>query len=86
VTGNVDDVSLPELRVAKTSGNEVVLRFGASPPYDYFVQASSTPFSHDWETIGTFRAKLEYFDAEISDPITNGMRFYRLEKVHCSCR
>lgn len=85
VRGNVDDISLPELRVTKSS-NQIVLRFLALPPYDYFVQASSKPFSHDWETIGTFRAKLNSFEAEISDPMTNGMRFYRVEKVHCGCR
>jgi len=86
VKGNVDDVSLPELRVTVNGSNQVVLRFLAAPPYDYFVQASSSAFSHEWETIGTFTAKLEYFDAEISDPLTNGMRFYRVEKVHCGCR
>lgn len=86
VTGNVDDISLPEIRVTKNSSNQVVLRFLASPPYDYFVQSSSKPFSHDWETIGTFRATLTSFEADISDPIANAMRFYRVEKVHCGCR
>ena len=77
---------MPQLGLTKNSSNQVVLRFVASPPYDYFVQSSSTPFSHDWETIGTFRANLNSFEAEISDPITNAIRFYRVEKVDCGCR
>jgi hypothetical protein len=85
IVGNVDGILRPELLVARQTNN-VVLRFLASPPYDYFVQTSSTPFSHDWETIGSFRAKVESFAAEVSDPITNGLRFYRVEKVPCGCR
>jgi hypothetical protein len=86
VVGNVDDVSLPELRVVRGTNEQVVLRFLASPPYDYFVQASSVVHSHDWETIGRFRAKVESFEAEISDPASNALRFYRLEKIPCGCR
>ena len=86
VTGNVDGISLPQLSVTREINDQVVIRFLASPPYDYFVQASSAPLSHDWQTISSFRAKLQSFDAEVSDPMTNVLRFYRIEKVHCGCR
>jgi hypothetical protein len=86
ISGNIDGVLPPELSVATEETNRVVVRFLASPPYDYFVQASSTPFSHDWETIQSFRAKLSSFEATVTDPATNGLRFYRVEKVPCECR
>src|SRR5204862_5178657 len=86
IVGNIDGMLMPELSLVAEETNAVVLRFLASPPYDYFVQTSSTPFSHDWETIKSFRAKLSSFEVEVSDPITNGLRFYRVEKVPCGCR
>jgi hypothetical protein len=86
IKGNVDDVTSPELGIARGDGGQVLLRFQASPPYDYYLQASSTPFSHDWETLATFRAKLQTYPVEFSDPVTNALRFYRLEKIHCGCR
>jgi len=89
VLGNIDDIARPELTIVRTETNHVVLRFLASPPYDYSLQASSAtpvPFSHEWETIRNFRAKLNAVEVEVSDPITNGLRFYRLEKVNCGCR
>jgi len=86
VAGNSDGVSLPQVSVVQDTNGHVVIRFLATPPYDYFVQATSAPLSHDWETIGTFTAKLESFEAEISDPMTKVLRFYRVEKVHCGCR
>jgi len=86
VKGNIDDISLPELSVSRATNNQVLLRFLASPPYDYFVQATSAPLSHDWETLGSFRAKLAPFEAEIADSVTNALRFYRIEKVFCGCR
>lgn len=86
VKGNIDDISLPELSVSRATNNQVLLRFLASPPYDYFVQATSAPLSHDWETLGSFRAKLTSFEAEIADSVTNALRFYRIEKVFCECR
>ena len=85
VVGNVDGISLPEPIIVRET-NRLVIRFLASPPYDYFVQATSAPLTHGWETIGTFRAKVESFEAEVSDSLTNGLRFYRVEKIHCGCR
>jgi hypothetical protein len=85
IVGNVDSIVTPDLLITRET-NRVVLRFLASPPYDYFVQTSSALLSHDWETIKSFRAKLQSFEAEVSDPVTNGLRFYRVEKVPCGCR
>jgi hypothetical protein len=85
IVGNVDGISMPKLAIGRET-NSVVLRFSAVPPYDYFVQASPTLFSHEWETIKSFQAKLQSFEAEVVDPITNGIRFYRVEKVPCGCR
>jgi hypothetical protein len=87
VVGNVDQTARPEITFFPPQAvPNVVLRFQAAPPYDYFVQASSAPFSNEWETIKTFRAKLQTLEVEISDPITNVVRFYRVEKVPCGCR
>lgn len=86
IAGNVDGIQTPTLNLVRGESNNVVLRFLASPPYDYFVQASSSPFSHEWVTIQSFRAKLGSFEAEVFDPITNALRFYRIEKIHCGCR
>lgn len=87
IVGNIDDISLPTLSPpSKDAHGNIVFRFLASPPYDYFVQASSTPYGYDWQTIQTFRAKIASFEAEVSDPATNGARFYRVQKIHCQCR
>jgi hypothetical protein len=86
IIGNVDDISMPEISLVSQRNGNFVFGFLASPPYDYFVLASSKPFSHEWQTIGTFRAKLESFQAEFTDPITNTLRFYRIEKTDCGCR
>ena len=86
VTGNVDEISLPQLSVVRGNSDQVIIRFLASPPYDYFVQAYSSPLSHESETIKSFRAKLGSFEAETTDSLTNGLRFYRVEKIPCDCR
>jgi hypothetical protein len=87
IVGNVDDVAMPQLTlVPQDNQTNVVFRFLATPPYDYFVQASAEPFGHDWQTMRTFRAELQSFEAEFSDPITNSLRYYRVEKVPCYCR
>jgi hypothetical protein len=86
IIGNVDEIQAPKLTLVPGPSNTVVLRFMAEPPYDYFIQASSTLFSHEWVTLQTFRAKLASYEAEVSDPMTNELRFYRIEKVHCGCR
>jgi hypothetical protein len=86
IVGNADGVDRPELTVVGFGQEYVVLRFLATPPYDYFVQASSNPQSHDWQTIANFRAKLDAFEAEVAEAVTNALRFYRVEKVPCNCR
>jgi hypothetical protein len=86
IVGNVDDIELPVINVVPQNNGNVVLSFLATPPYDYSVLASSNAFGHEWQTIGTFRAKLSSYQAEFTDPITNSHRFYRIEKTHCGCR
>jgi len=87
VTGNIDGITPPQVTLAPAATNGVItFRFLVSAPYDYFVQASATPFSHDWESIKMFGAKIQGYEAEVSDPITNAVRFYRIEKVPCNCR
>jgi hypothetical protein len=86
VVGNVDDVPMPELTVVEREDERVVLRFEALPPYDYVVQKSSAPFGHDWQTITNFTAKLSGFEAIVTDVVTNGLTFYRVEKAFCYCR
>ena len=87
VVGNVDNIPKPHAgSVEQTNGN-MVFRFTAEPPYDYNVQvrsgASPTP---DWQTIASYRAKAESFQAVVTDSTTNALRFYRIEKVPCDCR
>jgi hypothetical protein len=87
VVGNVDDMPKPGVSSTIQTEGQVVLRFNAISPYDYFVQASSSPGpSHDWETIATFRAKLDLGEVSVTDAVTNTVRFYRVEKVPCYCR
>jgi hypothetical protein len=87
VVGNVDDVPKPELSSMEQSSSGVTLRFTISPPYDYFVQVSSSPEpSHDWRTIANYRAKDLTEDIVFTDTNANGPRFYRIEKVPCYCR
>jgi hypothetical protein len=87
IKGNVDGTVMPEITLVPQSTHEnVVFRFVATPPYDYFVLASPSLVTHEWRTIRSFRAKLESFEAEVSDPVTNVLRFYRIEKVPCECR
>lgn len=87
VVGNVDDVPKPEVISTMQTEGQVVLKFNAVSPYDYFVQASSSPSSsHDWQTIATFRAKFDLGEISVTDPVTNVVRFYRVEKVPCYCR
>ena len=87
VAGNVDDVPKPELSSVAQDATGVTLRFTISPPFDYFVQVSSSPVpSHDWQTIATYRAKLTSEDIVFTDANGSGSRFYRIEKVPCYCR
>lgn len=89
VIGNVDDIQKPEVDSIEHAGDQVTLRFSISPPYDYFVQMSSSPgITHDWQTIGFYRAKLQSDDIVFVDTNANpgAVRFYRIEKVPCDCR
>lgn len=90
VAGNVDDVKMPELTVVEQDGERVVLRFEAEAPYDYMVQKrvaeKGLTATHDWQTITNFTAKLSGFEATVTDVVTNGLTFYRVEKAHCYCR
>jgi hypothetical protein len=87
VVGNVDDVPKPAVASVEQTATQVTLRFAIEPPYDYFLQVSSSPApSHDWQTIGTYRAKLLTEQIEFTEPTTNTVRFYRIEKVPCYCR
>jgi hypothetical protein len=63
------------------------LRFTIEPPYDYYVQVSSSAApSREWQTIATYRAKLVSEEVVFTDPNVSGVRFYRIEKVPCYCR
>lgn len=88
VNGNTDEVPKPSVTSALDNTSHVVLRFNAESPYDYFVQVSNSPTpSHDWQTIATYRAKLDLGEITVSDSATdNTARFYRVEKVPCYCR
>jgi hypothetical protein len=86
ITGNVENIQMPKLTVVPGASNTVVLRFMAESPYIYNVQASSTLFSHEWITLQSILVKVGSYESEVSDPITNGLRFYRIEKLHCYCR
>jgi len=87
VAGNVDDLPKPEISSIEQTPEHVILRFQILPPFDYFVQVSSSPLpSKDWETIATFRAKIESSEIAFTDTNTNAVRFYRIEKVPCYCR
>jgi hypothetical protein len=86
VAGNVDDIARPAIEMQEASSDVVTLRFLVEAPYNYLVQVSSTPFSHTWQTITNFSAKLRGFEATVTDRPTEGIRFYRVEKVHCLCR
>jgi len=88
VVGNVDDVPKPELNSVEQNSTGVTLRFTTQPPFDFFVQVSSSPApSHDWQTIASYRAKLVGQDVVFTDTnATPGLRFYRIEKVPCYCR
>jgi hypothetical protein len=41
---------------------------------------SLSAFGHDWQTIAASGAKLQRLEAKFSKPITNTLRFYRVEK------
>jgi len=86
VIGNVDAVSTPAVSLIELTAQEIKFSFEALPPYDYYVQVSSAPTGHAWQTITNFTAKIESFEAVFSDTLTNGLRFYRIEKVPCGCR
>jgi len=87
VDGNVDDVAKPEVASVEPGPDGVTLRFTTEPPFDYFVQVSSSPEpSHNWQTIATYRAKLVGEDIVFTDTNATGLRFYRIEKVPCFCR
>jgi hypothetical protein len=86
ILGNTDSIQPPELRVRPLSINMITLHFFAAAPYNYRLQAASAIFSHDWQTLDTFTAKLQGFEAEFSESITNSLRFYRVEKFPCNCR
>jgi hypothetical protein len=87
VVGNVDDVPKPEMSSVEQTSSGVTLRFTISPPYDYFVQVSSSPGpSHNWQTIASYRAKDLTQDIVFTDSNADVARFYRIEKVPCYCR
>ena len=86
IIGNVDEVTRPALTLSPGPAGLINLRFLAEPPYDYLVQASSTPSGHDWQTITNLTAKLEPFEALIHDQPASATRFYRVEKLPCHCR
>jgi hypothetical protein len=86
ILGNIDSIQPSELHFQPLSNNIITLHFSAAAPYNYRLQAGSAIFSHDWQTLDTFTAKLEGFEAEFSETVTNGLRFYRVEKFPCNCR
>jgi hypothetical protein len=87
VVGNVDDIAPPDLTVVERSDDRVALRFQAEAPYDYIVQKRvGLALAHDWQTITNFTAKLVGFEATVTDVVTNGLTFYRVEKAFCYCR
>jgi len=86
ILGNTDSIQPPELHFQPLSNNIITLHFLATAPYNYQLRASSEIFSHDWQTVATFGAKLPGFVAEFSEPVTNALRFYRVEKFPCNCR
>ena len=45
------------------------------------------PPSHDWQTIGSYRAKISGGEIVFTDTnSSSGLRFYRIEKVPCYCK
>lgn len=87
VAGTGDNVAKPTVSSLSQTAAGAMLRFTIEPPYDYYVQVSSSPApSHDWQTIATFCAKLVSKDVVFTEPNSNGVRFYRIEKVPCYCR
>lgn len=87
IVGEVDMVPISDLRIVPKEANpEIMFRFQAIPPFDYFVQASALPFSHEWQTIKSVRAKIQTVDVEVTESLTDGVRFFRIDKVPCLCR
>jgi hypothetical protein len=87
IVGNIDTIQPPELHLQSLSNSNIIsLRFFAEAAYNYNLQAGSKTFSHDWQTLATYSAKLQGFEAEFSEPLTNTLRFYRVQKIPCNCR
>ena len=85
VNGNVDEESRPEVVYSEASDGEVTMSFSAMPQHRYYVQVSSTPWTHDWQTVKAFEPGSEPFEAVFTDMTANAVKFYRVEKVFCNC-
>ena len=85
VDGNVDENTRPEVDYNQPSEGQVALTFSAMPQHRYYVQVSSTPWTHDWVTVKVFEPRTEPFQAVFTDTSTTAVQFYRVEKVFCNC-
>lgn len=76
----------PVIEGLQQEGALLRFRFIGEPPYDYFVEFSSSLTPTQWLSLTNYRAKLETIEAVVTDSLTNEpARFYRVRKEDCQC-
>jgi hypothetical protein len=77
IAENLDPVTLPSLRIARTSANEVLVLWPASATGWVLQQSSTLGTSADWTDVST-RIVVNGTDNTVTLPLVAGDRFYRL--------
>ena len=68
-------------------GNAIQFHFSGRAPYDYTVEVSDSLIEADWQSLATYRAKLQTIDVAVTHPLTNAQtRFFRIRQQPCGCR
>jgi hypothetical protein len=69
----------PQIDRVQLANNQLTLSFTAQAEQDYVVEFRDSPSTlHAWSTLTNFAAQPASTNIVVSDPITDGLRFYRL--------
>ena len=73
-------------RVEKDGGT-IRFHFIGQPPYDYTVEFADSLTMPHWQTLASYRAKVENIDVVVTNSLTHASsRFFRVRQEPCGCR
>ena len=73
-------------QVARNATN-IQFHFSGRAPYDYKVETTDSLSEPNWQSLATYRAKLQTIDVTVSQPFSESKtRFFRIRQQPCGCR